>query len=79
MGIIEIIAPARRPRISLLRWTLPVVLGLLAVLYEIGPGRQIYDDYGVSVYFDLDIVFYGSVRPAAYLRYPGAAEPLVGT
>ena len=63
MGIIEIIAPARRPRISLLRWTLPVVLGLLAVLYEIGPGRQIHDDYGVSVYFDLDIIFYGIFVP----------------
>ncbi len=63
MGIIDVMTPARRPRISLLRWTLPLVLGLLAVLYEVGPGRWIHDDYSVSVYFDLDIVFYGLFVP----------------
>jgi PAS domain S-box-containing protein len=63
MGILHQTTPVLRPRKSLLRWTLPIVLGLLAVFYEIGPGRWIHDDYGVSIYFDLDIAFYGLIVP----------------
>ncbi len=51
-----------RQRIAVLRWALPFVLGLLTVLYEVGPGRQIHDD-SVSLYFDLDVAFYGIVIP----------------
>ena len=54
---------ALHQRVFILRWALPVVLGLLAVLYEIGPGRWIHDDYSVVVYFDLDVAFYGLVVP----------------
>ena len=50
-------------RISLLRWALPVALGTLATAYELGPGRWIHDDVGVSAYFGVDIVFYGTVAP----------------
>ena len=49
-------------RFVLLQWFLPFLLGSLAVLYEIGPGRWIHDG-SVSVYFDLDIGFYGLVIP----------------
>ncbi len=52
-----------RQRISTLRWTLPIAVGLLAVLYEIGPGRWIHDDIGAPMYFSVDIVFYGTVAP----------------
>ena len=63
MGIFELVTPGRRPRISVLHWILPVILGFLAVLYEVGPGRWIHDDYSVATYFDLDIVFYGLFVP----------------
>ncbi|HVO44480.1 MAG TPA: PAS domain S-box protein, partial [Aggregatilineales bacterium] len=51
-------------RFMTLRWVLALGLGLLAVLYEIGPGRWIHDQYSSSVYFDLDIAFYGLGVPA---------------
>src|SRR5512133_1019552 len=54
--------PTLRQRIVILRWALPFVIGLLAVLYEVGPGRRIHDD-SVTAYFDLDIAFYGIVIP----------------
>src|SRR5574337_434737 len=50
-------------RISVLRWALPIALGVLAVLYEIGPGRWMHDDIGAPVYFSVDILFYGVVAP----------------
>ena len=52
-----------RQRITILRWALPLAIGLLAVLYEIGPGRWIHDTYGALNYFNLDIVFYAMIAP----------------
>jgi PAS domain S-box-containing protein len=52
-----------RKRISVLRWALPIALGVLAVLYEIGPGRWMHDDIGAPIYFSVDILFYGVVAP----------------
>ncbi len=63
MSISKLIVPAFRPRLAILRWTLPFVLGLLAVLYEIIPGRWIHDDLGAGFYFGLDITFYGVMVP----------------
>src|SRR5258708_9069783 len=50
-------------RVRTLRWILPLGLGVITVLYEIGPGRWIHDQYSISAYFDLDILFYGLVVP----------------
>src|SRR5579859_1162522 len=55
--------PTLRQRVGMLRWGLPLLLGLITVLYEIGPGRWIHDFFSVSAYFDLDIAFYGLVAP----------------
>jgi PAS domain S-box-containing protein len=52
-----------RQRIARLRWALPLGIGLIAVLYEIGPGRWIHDAYGATGYFDLDILFYATAAP----------------
>ncbi len=49
-------------RIVTLRWIVPCFIGILTVLYEIGPGRWIHDS-SVAAYFDLDIAFYGLVMP----------------
>jgi len=52
-----------RHRLATLRWSLPVVLAVLAVLYEQGLGRWIHDTFGASQYFDLDILFYATIVP----------------
>lgn len=63
MNTIHQVNPVFRVRISFLRWALPLALGLLTVLYEIGPGRWLHDTYSVSAYFDVDIGFYGVIVP----------------
>jgi PAS domain S-box-containing protein len=55
--------PILQSRISVLRWLLPCVLGVLAVLYEVGLGRWIHDTIGAYLYFDVDIVFFGTLMP----------------
>ena len=52
-----------RQRLAYLRWSLPLAIGLLAVLYELGPGRWIHDFYGEAGYFSLDILFYATIAP----------------
>src|SRR5438067_1456235 len=52
-----------RQRVTGLRWALPLAIGLLAVGYELGPGRWIHDAFGASDYFDLDILFYATAAP----------------
>ncbi|MEP7359869.1 MAG: PAS domain S-box protein, partial [Anaerolineales bacterium] len=52
-----------RQRLAYLRWSLPLAIGLLAVLYELGPGRWIHDVYGEAGYFSIDIVFYATIAP----------------
>jgi PAS domain S-box-containing protein len=52
-----------RKRLAYLRWSLPLAIGLLAVLYELGPGRWIHDVYGEAGYFSLDILFYATIAP----------------
>ncbi len=56
-------APPLRQRIARLRWALPLAIGLLAVGYELGPGRWIHDTLGASDYFGLDILFYATAAP----------------
>jgi PAS domain S-box-containing protein len=57
------LSPQLSSRIRRLRWALPVVFGALAVLYELGPGRWLHDELGARYYFNLDILFYGTVAP----------------
>ena len=38
MGNIPLLTSALRPRLPSLRWTLPLILGFFAVLYEVGSG-----------------------------------------
>ena len=63
MSAINKVSLSPRQRIAILRWVLPVALGLLAVTYEIGPARWIHDDFGAPIYFSMDIVFFGTVAP----------------
>jgi PAS domain S-box-containing protein len=58
-----LLAPSLRQRVARLRWALPLAIGLLAVGYELGPGRWIHDYLGAGDYFDLDILFYATAAP----------------
>ena len=59
------VSPIFSQRISLLRWALPAGLGLLSVLYQLGPARWVHDYISHSVHFGVEILFYGLVGPAA--------------
>jgi PAS domain S-box-containing protein len=50
-------------RIRLLQWTAPFAIGILFVMYEIGPGRWIHDIYGAPAYFGVDVFFYAVIVP----------------
>jgi PAS domain S-box-containing protein len=50
-------------RIGILRWALPCITGMLAVIYETSLGRWIHDAIGPNAYFNVDIAFYGTVVP----------------
>jgi PAS domain S-box-containing protein len=50
-------------RIRWLQWALPLALGVLAVFYQIGPGRWIHDAWGGAIYFAVDIFFYATIVP----------------
>ncbi len=52
-----------RQRLSTLRWALPIGLGLLTSLYELGPERWAQQAFGAPTYLDIDIVFYCAVVP----------------
>jgi PAS domain S-box-containing protein len=58
-----LLAPSLRQRVARLRWALPLAIGLLAVSYELGPGRWIHDAFGAADYFNLDILFYATAAP----------------
>ena len=56
--------PAIQSRLSLLRLVMPVILGTLAVVYELGLGKWVHDSIGAYAYFDIDIVIYALIFPA---------------
>lgn len=62
MGVVDYDLKLKR-RLATLRWMLPILIAVLAILYEEGPGRWIHDAFGASQYFDLDILFYTTVVP----------------
>jgi len=64
-------APERLPLLTALRrWLdllqvlLPTGLVLLVIVYEIGPARWIYYEWGETYHFVAEILFYGTVGPA---------------
>lgn len=54
---------AFRQRITLLRWALPLAIGLLAVFCELVLGRWIHDVIGAPAYFNADLILYGLCAP----------------
>jgi PAS domain S-box-containing protein len=60
--IMHLVTFTLRQRVTALRWTLPVLFGCLAVLFELGPGRSILTR-SVATYIELDAAFYGLIIP----------------
>ncbi len=52
-----------RRRIGFLRWVLPLITAVTAVIYEVGLGRWMHDTIGAYIYFDIDIIFYSTAVP----------------
>lgn len=57
--------PTFSQRLSILRWALPAALGLLSVLYQLGPARWVHDLFSHSLHYGVEILFYGLVGPMA--------------
>lgn len=52
-----------RQRIAVLRWTLPLALVLVVVLYQLVLARWISDYFGHDIHFGAEILFYATVGP----------------
>ena len=50
-------------RVRLLRWTLPLGIGLVALLYQVGPARWVHDHFGHVVHYGIEVLFYGTAGP----------------
>ena len=47
---------ALRQRINILRWIVPLTLGLVGIVYELGPETWLYRGFGAPPEFDIDII-----------------------
>ncbi|MBI5877289.1 MAG: PAS domain S-box protein [Chloroflexi bacterium] len=50
-------------RMRRIQWTLPVALGIVAVLFEFGLAHWVHNVFGDVAYFGVDVVFYATVVP----------------
>ncbi|MBI5290655.1 MAG: PAS domain S-box protein [Chloroflexi bacterium] len=57
--------PALQQRISTLRWALPLALGVLSTLYQLGPARWVHDAFSHSLHYGVEILLYGFIGPLA--------------
>ncbi len=52
-----------KQRIHLLSWMLPLSFAALAILYQLGLARWVHDNYGDTVHFAVEVLFYGTTGP----------------
>ncbi len=57
--------PSLSQRISLLRWALPLTLGIVSTLYQLGPARWVHDTFSHTLHYGVEILLYGLVGPLA--------------
>ncbi len=58
--------PAQLPaRLRLIQWALPSTIGLVAVIYQLGPARWVHDIFGHTAHYSVEILFYGTIGPLA--------------
>jgi len=52
-----------RQRVAILRWALPLVFVLMAVVYQLGLARWVHDHYTEFMHYGIEILFYGTAGP----------------
>lgn len=52
-------------RLHLVQWALPTTIGLVAVIYQLGPARWVQELSGHAAHYTIEILFYGSIGPLA--------------
>jgi PAS domain S-box-containing protein len=52
-------------RIRLLHWMLPLMLGVVSTLYQLGPARWVHDVFSHSLHYGAEILLYGLIGPLA--------------
>ena len=52
-------------RLRLVQWALPSTIGLVAVIYQLGPARWVQELSGHAAHYTIEILFYGSIGPLA--------------
>jgi len=55
--------PTVRQRVAILRWAIPLVFVLMAIVYQLGLARWVHDHYTESMHYGIEILFYGTVGP----------------
>jgi PAS domain S-box-containing protein len=52
-----------RNRIAAMRWVLPLVFAVSAVVYQLGPAYWVHENVSDSLHFGVEILFYGTAAP----------------
>jgi len=50
-------------RVAYLRWSLPLAIMAIAVVYQLGAARWTEDNFGQDIHYLIEILFYGLVGP----------------
>ena len=52
-----------RNQIATMRWLLPLVFAIMAVIYQLGPAHWVQDNVSDSLHFGVEILFYATAAP----------------
>ncbi len=52
-------------RMRLLQWAMPLVITIVATLFQLGPALYVHEHYGHELHWAIEILFYGTVGPIA--------------
>jgi len=52
-----------RQRINTLSWSLPLVLALVVLVYQLGLARWVHDNYGDAFHFGIEVLFFATTGP----------------
>lgn len=50
-------------RMKLLQWAMPLGIGLMAAVFQLGPVRLIHDSFGHSIHWTVEVFFYSTTGP----------------
>src|SRR3990172_7793195 len=50
-------------RMQLLQWAMPLAIAISAAVFQLGPVRFIHDQFGHSIHWTIEVLFYSTVGP----------------